>query len=225
MKKIAVCLLLGFAVNQPFSIFLAEADNIEQTGYASPDKLLELSLRRLKESVENIAQKNDQLVFENDVLRASIQGLQEHLNYLRGQKEKLTGGVAPVYLDTSLPGISAKAMDKRKQRTEALITQFERDIVELKRVLGSLESKLDEEQFKMEQKALFKQFKGSQISLNEAQKRFDRVIGKSKGMLKKISTLKEEQEVLRLKITNLLTTYKGIEERMAKEYYSVGRNL
>ena len=183
---------------------LAGASGREGSKHISIGRILEFSLRNLKESLQKTKQKNDQLVFENAALRRDIQKLKRMLRDLSLKKEELIGRSSSLF-EQKNKIFFTKTSDRkeREKRIRDLTLIFERDVLALQEEIQLLDSQLDQNRFNSQKQLLLGEEKEGQEYISKAEKKVKSLNKKSRGPKKTIKTLESAKNALEKKLTIL----------------------
>ena len=197
MKSFLVfCLLFSMScwgVLMPLTIAADE----NRSRHMPMDKILEFSLSRLKESIQKTAQKNDRLVFENEILRKNIVDLQQEKEDLIRNISTLSGKRSQPYLQQrELQLMETTDPEGRKQRTLELIRIFQRDIGRIKEEVQILENSLDGREYNSHKHMLLERNEVSEKSLIQAEKQLKSLEHKNRAPTEKIRSLQVKQNEL-----------------------------
>jgi chromosome segregation ATPase len=188
------CLLISIS---SYGIFVPiAAAGRGRSEHTPMDKMLEFSLSRLKESVQETMQKNERFSFENDMLLETIEGLQREKESLSMKKAELSGKLS-AYRPRKEPHFrEAVDIDSRKERTQELIAIFQRDIRHLEEKVQALNNSLSEKGFNSHKKMLSEKKENGKKNLFEAEKRVNSLEKGNQRLLEEIGQLKNEQNRL-----------------------------
>jgi len=152
--------------------------------HISTGRILEFSLKNLKESLQKTEQKNDRLTFENAAIRKDIQQLEHMLKNLSLKKSELLGeSPLPRYQEDQVLLTGNFNGGERERRTHELIAFFEEDIIVLREEIHLLDNQLNQDQFnaqkllilnrktESQQNYLDKSSRGSQKTIKDLEKR------------------------------------------------------
>jgi hypothetical protein len=177
------------------------ADGRERSQHIPTGEMLEFSLLHLKESLQEIKQKNDRLTFENTALYDDIRYLQRVLQRLVARTTEL-GGESPSFHDQNNQELFMETVEPRgrEQRTKDLITVFKRDISDLEKEIQFLEGNLDQNSFDSEKRLLLERKQKGLNNISELEKKFKILVKRSRVPEKTIESLKNEKRALEEKI-------------------------
>ena len=202
-SAVALCFCMGMYWCGSL-IPLAGASGGERSKHISTGRILEFSLRNLKESLQKTKQNNDQLAFENAALSRDIQKLKRILRNLSLKKEEFMGRSSPLFEQKSKI-FSTKTFDRkeREKRTHDLTLIFERDVLALQEEIQLLDSQLDQNRFNSQKQLLLGKEKEGQENISKAEKKMKSLNKKSRGPKKTIKALESAKNVLEKKLTIL----------------------
>ena len=186
------------------SICTAGAMDEGESQHISTGRILEFSLRNLKDSLQKTRQKNDRLSFENTALRKDIRNLKRMLEKLSRKKDKLLGKPTTLrYQEDQIALGEAFDVKERKMRVDELVAFFERDVLALQEDIRLLDNQLDQEKFKSEKQLLIDKKRESQESISKIEKRLKILDKKSMGPQRIIEELENEKSLLAQKLSVL----------------------
>ncbi|MBN1869970.1 MAG: hypothetical protein JW847_05275 [Candidatus Omnitrophica bacterium] len=209
MRKAFLIALLCSAGFCAACVSLAMAAGTSLSEHLPTNKMLEFSLTRLKESVLKIAQKNERLVFENDMLEKSIQGLQRIKAALMMKREELSGWPGDDHFSGETRMTESMDDGKRRERTQELIDIFLRDNKYLEEKVQIQESCLSEQGFLAYRKSLGEKKRQSEKSLRDAEKKLTSIQKRNLGPEKEIEELHRIQNDLMREISEIQSRFRG----------------
>jgi len=185
------------------SIRLAGAENERGSKHISTGRILEFSLRNLKESLQATRQKNDRLSYENIALRKDIEDLQRMLEKLSLKKAKWPNKPSTVHFqENRMPVIEDFDVKEREVRTNELITIFERDVLALQGEIQLLDDWLDHGKFNSQKQLLLDKKKESRETISKIEKRLKILDKRGKGPQRIIEKLESEKSFLERKLSS-----------------------
>jgi len=172
--------------------------------HISTGRILEFSLKNLKESLQKTEQKNDRLTFENAAIRNDIQYLKRMLKNLSFKKSELLGeSPPPRYQENQMSLTEILNGGERERRTHELITFFEEDILALREEIQLLDDQLDQDRFSSQKQFLLDKTKESRKNYLEFEKRLKALDKASRGPQKTIKELEKRKNILEEKLVVL----------------------
>lgn len=186
------------------SMYTASAADEEESHHISTGRILEFSLRNLKESLQKTRQKNDRLSFENTTLRKDIRNLKRILEKLSRKKDKLIGRPSTLrYQENQIALAEVFDVKERERRVGELIAFFQRDVLALQEDIRLLDNQLDQDKFRSEKQLLLDKKKESQESISKIDRRLKILDKKSIGPQRIIGELENEKSLLGRKLSVL----------------------
>ena len=186
------------------SMYTAGAADEEESQHISTGRILEFSLRNLKESLQKTRQKNDRLSFENTALRKDIRNLKRILEKLSRKKDKLIGRPSTLrYQENQIALAEVFDAKERERRVGELIAFFQRDVLALQEDIRLLDNQLDQDKFRSEKQLLLDKKKESQESISKIDRRLKILDKKSIGPQRIIGELENEKSLLGRKLSVL----------------------
>ena len=203
-KSIVVLCLFMYLCWNSISIRLVAAANEGESKHISTGRILEFSLRNLKESLQKTKQKNDRLSFENSALRKDIQYLKRMLEKLSLKKAKLLGK-PPTFHYQENQMLLTEDFDakEREGRTNELIDIFQRDVLALQEEIQLLDNQLDQGKFNSQKQLLLDKKQESRKNISKIKKRLKILDKKSRGPQRTIKELESEKSLLGQKLSIL----------------------
>jgi len=172
--------------------------------HISTGRMLEFSLKSLKESLQKTEQKNDRLTFENAVIRKDIQHLKHVLKNLSLKKSELLGEPSvPHYQEDQMLLTGNFPGEERGRRTLELITIFEKDILALQEEIQLLDNRLNQDQYNSQKLLLLDKKTESRKVYSKLEKRLKILDKTSRGSQKIIKDLEKRKSVLEEKLAAL----------------------
>lgn len=191
-------------------ISLADAADGRGSKHISTGRILEFSLKNLKQSLQKTKQKNDRLTFENAAIRNDVQYLKRILENLFLKKSELLGE-PPMFPYQEDRMLFAETFDRkeRERRTDELIAIFERDVFTLQEEIQLLDQQLDWDRFNAQKQLLSDKKKESQRNYSKLEKRLKALDASGRNPKKTIRELEGERSVLERKLTILQNKISG----------------
>jgi len=203
-KSIVVLCLFMYLCWNGISIRLTGAANEGESKHISTGRILEFSLRNLRESLQKTRQKNDRLSFENAALSGDIQNLKRILEKLSLKKARLLGKSSTFhYQENQMLFTEAFDAKEREGRTDELITIFERDVLLLQEEIRLLDNQLDQRKFNSQKQLLLDKKKESRANISKIEKRLKILDKKSRSPQRIIEELESEKSLLGQKLSVL----------------------
>ena len=195
MKKISSTLLLISAGLILSLSFIRESPAQENLRHVPIEQVLEFTLGQLQESLQTTLQQNEQLTFENTVLRRNIEELQRKQAFLDSGEAPAAHGSYPDYLKSGQESAKFDAQT-RVRKTDELIVFFEQALGRLNEKLRIIDNKLDDQSFASGMNVL-EQRKGiGEQNIARAERKYNALDEAHKTAVKAIQRLKDENEEL-----------------------------
>src|SRR3989338_2531503 len=149
---------------------------LEPARHVPIEQVLEFTLERLQESLQNTLLQNEQLSFENAVSQRNSQDLRRKQEFLDSMKGAATNGSSP---DHVVGGKDSEiiALDTRAQKTDELIAFFEQELKRLQEKLRLFDYKLDEQSFESGMRDLKQRKAIGEQNINRGQKKNKDMLG------------------------------------------------
>lgn len=181
---------------------------LEPARHVPIEQVLEFTLERLQESLQNTLRQNEQLSFENAVLQRNIQDLRRKQEFLDSMKGAATNGSYP---DHVVGGKDSEiiALDTRAQKTDELIAFFEQELKRLQEKLRLFDYKLDEQSFESGMSVLKQRKAIGEQNITRGQKKYKALLEANKGPLEAMERLKTENEGLTQVLHEINARYGG----------------
>jgi len=168
------------------------------------EKIREFSLSRLKGSFEKMLQKNDQLTFENEVLRRNIKDLQQMKNVLMIEQNDLFKERTPSSNVQKIDqDMIVMDLNNREQRTRGLMGILIRDIDQLKTDMGAFDRVLGTNQFEAEKQIFLERKDSIRQDINKLESRLKLLREKNAKSLSVLERMKSERVILEQKVDAL----------------------
>jgi len=172
--------------------------------HISTGRILEFSLKNLKESLQKTEQKNDRLTFENAAIRKDIQHLEHMLKSLSLKKSELLGeSPLPRHQEDQVLLTGNFNGGERERRTHELIAVFEKDIIVLREEIQLLDDQLNQDQFNAQKLLVLNKKTESRQNYFKLEKRLKVLDKSSRGPQKTIKDLEKRKSILEEKLAVL----------------------
>ena len=170
------------------------------------DQILDFTLQRLQESLQNTLQQNKQIAFENTILRRNIQELLRKQDFLKSNEAGDASGAYPAYvLKGEKPG--TLDMNARGRKTEELIVFFEQELQRLNEKIRIIDTKLDEKSLESAMNVLDQRKGIGEQNINRAQRKYKALVEANKAAMESIKRLKVENAGLTQALREMNTGY------------------
>jgi len=209
-------------------LFLMTAAGVAQGSEMGSNATLESSLKRLRESVDEVKKENEMFALKIDIFRNKIKASQEELKSLEEQKQDIS--MREVTDDPVVDQSKEKALlDQKTQRfqkeilaLEAQVIQWEADLnvakkknheaeaqvtalssetKALKEKLQSINALLEKKESQGEEKELSRSINEGQKRLGKSKKQHDKLKKKVTKPVQRIKELEKQEKLLKQRLT------------------------